>query len=251
MARHRIPFHLLNSTESSAGNVLAADGTHPSVVFTLVPIAAGGSVSTRSTIPLVSIDGNGLWSRSTSSEIDRTRTQTCEACPVGAHCPGGSVLYPLAGYWSFEEETASGLRSGDCMSGRDGSIRVTSSSDPAWWWSFHRGVSDGIRIWRGFLCDMRRRILCGRFELRECGSQTAGSQQAEFVFKAIGMLILFGAMCLAVAFFDERRLALAVSALMGLQQFVLVGSTAMQTAAGSAGTELFNYLSILILVYRL
>jgi len=201
------------------------------------------------------------------------RARPC-TCPPGACCPGGLRLFPLPGYWAADEfslpsactvqgacrgaairDNAKGqcvlvpgaqldegpapspdanITLGDAEAGGGGGINTRNCA---------RGYTDSLCG----ACDEGFYSLAGVGETGTCRSCRAEEEdRAEFaaLLTASAALIAFEAGCVAVL--REELLYLVISSLIGLQQFVVVGSANMQdlpewAASLFASLSFFNW----------
>ena len=164
----------------------------------------------------------------------------CTPCPTGGYCPGGGRVWPLPGYWSFDERSvpvacslpqacpgalcspptvkADGSRQTSvCAVGYAGSYCVECAAD--------------------YYSDLQRCLSCGLEE----------QELTELVVLLCIFAALFLALAVAVATAHANKLSTAVSAVLVVQHLSVVGKLAGQQIPDSLTwlSELFTVLSML------
>lgn len=123
----------------------------------------------------------------------------CQSCPTGAECPGGDRMWPLEGYWTFDElagEVWECQPQRRCQGGR------------------HSPCAEG---YEGLFCG---RCASGYYRLlNDCGDCTAWSVG---VVGAVAVILILGLLA-AVVLLTDQQLAHAVWAVLALQLTALVG----------------------------
>ena len=164
---------------------------------------------------------------------------TCEPCPTGGYCPGGGRVWPIPGYWSFNETSAPiecalphvcpGAVSAPTLEA-DGS-RLTSVCSEGYEGDLCKDCDYGYYT-DGQLC-------------LSCGLQSSDKLELGFLLIAAGSLFL--AMAVAVAFSPAAKLSTYVAAVIMIQHASVVGKLGGQSLPSSLQwlTQVFNVLAIL------
>ena len=180
------------------------------------------------------------WLYYTPIECDTGLIQgyTCEPCPAGGYCPGGGRVWPLPGYWSWNEQSAPiacALPTAcpgalvDPVINPSGT-RNTSQCAAGYTGSYCASCSDT------FYLDGQRCLSCG----------LESTQKAELTILLLLAVGLFFTMAVGVATLSPTWLASAVSAVVLVQHFSLVGKLAGQEIPDSATwlAEAFTVISM-------
>ena len=164
----------------------------------------------------------------------------CTPCPTGGYCPGGGRVWPLPGYWSFDERSvpvacslpqacpgalcspptvkADGSRQTSvCAVGYAGSYCVECAAD--------------------YYSDLQRCLSCGLEE----------QELTELVVLLCIFAALFLALAVAVATAHANKLSTAVSAVLVVQHLSVVGKLAGQQVPASLTwlVQAFSIISML------
>ena len=163
----------------------------------------------------------------------------CQPCPTGGFCPGGGRVWPLPGYWSFDERLkpqACGLPQACPGAISDpelttGGQRLTSVCAPG----YRRSLCADCDI--GYYSTNNACVTCG----------LESTEKAELYIVLLVAVAVFFAMAVAVATLSAKRLAGAVSALLLMQHLSVVGKLGGSQVASSMPwvSELFTVLSML------
>ena len=164
---------------------------------------------------------------------------TCKACPAGGYCPGGGRVWPLPGYWSFDETALP--QPCALPQACPGAL-----SDPQTTANGQRLTSLCAEGYSGVLCtDCTSGYFLSSQACVSCGLQSTERMELFAVlFVAVG---LFLSMAVAVATLSARGLTSVVSSLLLMQHLSVVGKLGgSQVASGMPWvTELFTVLSML------
>ena len=164
---------------------------------------------------------------------------TCLACPTGGYCPGGGRVWPLPGYWSFDEvsppiacglaASCPGALTNPVVINPDGT-RNTSQCAAGYTGAYCASCADAYYL------DGQRCLSCG----------LESTQRAELSVLLLLAVALFLAVAVCVATMSPNALATAVSSVLLVQHFSLVGKLAGQEVPDSATwlTEAFSVLGM-------
>ena len=164
---------------------------------------------------------------------------TCLPCPTGGYCPGGGRVWPIPGYWSFDETSAPvacalpqacpGALS-DPQFSADGA-RLTATCAAGYSGTFCSSCATGYYI------DLQRCLSCG----------LESTEKLELSILLVLAAAIFLSMALCVAFLSATHLSMAVAAILLIQHFSLVGKLAGQEVPQELSwlTEFFSILGML------
>lgn len=160
-------------------------------------------------------------------------------CPRGGVCPGGGRIWPLPGWWSTSEyATPLECIVPEACPGADGNGRQTNSDGSTVTNLCAEGYS-GAGCTQCVTSYYQSGLRCF-----SCGSGESDTQQLQFLIAAA--IIIFVALSIGVATLSSRWLALVVTCLIALQQFVTIGKSAVQQLPNGFQwlVELLSFLSV-------
>lgn len=181
----------------------------------------------------------------------------CVPCPVGAFCPGGVRMWPLIGFWSFDEFTAPGACAlNEACPGAIGQLAdyPARTAQPDQLAESLAGSRDTRRCadllgYDGAFCSTCLKGFYNDQGVCQSCSTHAASRDGQLSALLVVAAVLLLLVLLGVATQTPKHLTVCVSAIIVLQQFVYVGRVAARRLSGEAGRNamrVFRSASILV-----
>ena len=178
--------------------------------------------------------------------VYRSGVPTCGSCPTGGFCPGAGRVYPRKSYWAYSEwATPVPCAVSEACPGAIGELEaypVVTTED---------GARLTQRCTAAYTGDFCAKCSAGHYpqgsRCLSCGETESDRQQQRFLIAAA--VIIFTVLTAAVAVLPSSRLAFIITALIALQQFVVLAkSSIQQLPEGPAFTRFAEFIGFISVI---